>query len=99
MSIGPVVVARLTRLARLVEGAAAYGDDGDGGDDGHDGEPGENCPEYALMISLEKIHDDGCRTYKLEHSGQGEKDVHFLKIHPDKDLILVNARGGMGGNG
>ena len=75
------------------------GDDGDCGDDGHDGEPGENCPEYALMISLEKIHEDGCRTYKLEHSGQGEKDVHFLKIHPDKDLILVNARGGMGGNG
>jgi hypothetical protein len=76
------------------------GDDGDAGDDGHDGENADNCPDYAIMISLERTHEDGCRTYKVEHSGQGEKDVHFIKVQPDMgDVIYVNARGGMGGNG
>uniref|UniRef100_A0A7S3M5M1 Uncharacterized protein n=1 Tax=Spumella elongata TaxID=89044 RepID=A0A7S3M5M1_9STRA len=75
------------------------GDDGDAGDDGHDGENGSNCPDYAVMIQLEKIHEDGCRTYKIEHSGQGEKEKFRIKIHPDKDVIYVNARGGNGGNG
>jgi len=75
------------------------GDDGDAGDDGHDGENGTNCPDFAVMIQLEQVHEDGCRTYKIEHSGQGEKEVFHMKIHPDKDVIFVNARGGCGGNG
>lgn len=75
------------------------GDDGDAGDEGHDGESGTNCPDFAVMISLEQVHEDSCRTYKIEHSGQGEKEVFHIKIHPDRDVIFVNAQGGAGGNG
>ena len=75
------------------------GDDGDAGDDGHDGENGSDCPEFDVMIQLETIHEDGCRTYRIEHSGQGDKDIFHIKINPEIDVIYVDARGGNGGNG